>query len=74
MTNRRGTTVYLFLMAAVIILFFAGVIIAYFQVIRKTTEDNIVNMAACIFDNIERLERGETPVGRCIVNKQYLKA
>ena len=38
------------------------------------TEDNIVNMAACIFDNIERLERGETPVGRCIVNKQYLKA
>ena len=31
-----------FIAAAVIILFFAGVIIAYFQMIRKTTEDNIV--------------------------------
>ncbi|WP_302295290.1 2-hydroxyacid dehydrogenase [Pyramidobacter piscolens] len=38
------------------------------------TEDNIVNMAACIFDNIERLERGEEVVPRCLVNKQYLKA
>ncbi len=31
-----------FIAAAVIILFFSGVIIAYFQMIRKTTEDNIV--------------------------------
>ncbi|MBR1896754.1 MAG: 2-hydroxyacid dehydrogenase [Pyramidobacter sp.] len=37
------------------------------------TEDNIVNMAACIFGNIETLERGEQLAPRFIVNKQHLK-
>ena len=37
------------------------------------TEDNVVNMAACVFDNIERLERGEEVAPRCLVNKQFLK-
>ena len=31
-------------------------------------------LAAKTIEFRERLERGETPVGRCIVNKQYLKA
>ncbi len=37
------------------------------------TEDNVVNMAACILDNFERVERGEELAPRCLVNKQYLK-
>ena len=35
--------------------------------------DNIVNMAACIFGNIETLERGDQLAPRFIVNKQFLK-
>lgn len=41
--------------------------------VSGNTEDNIVNMAACIFDNIERLERGESLPQRCVVNRQFLK-
>ncbi len=37
------------------------------------TEDNVVNMAACILDNFERVERGEEMAPRCLVNGQYLK-
>ncbi len=38
------------------------------------TEDNIVNMAACIFNNIETLERGKALAPRFVVNRQFLKA
>ncbi len=56
-----------FIAAAVIILFFAGVIIAYFQMIRKTTEDNIVKdgelNAVMAADRIERyLTMGEDTI------------
>ncbi|MCR5428403.1 MAG: response regulator [Lachnospiraceae bacterium] len=56
-----------FIASAVIILFFAGVIIAYFQMIRKTTEDNIVKdgelNAVMAADRIERyLTMGEDTI------------